>query len=285
MSLLSCELEPLLNRAAQALLGADGLYIGVGAGMGVDSGLPDFRGKEGFWNAYPPVAQLGLSFSEMANPQWFDRDPEFAWGFYGHRLNLYRATKPHEGFDILRRWGEATPGGAFVFTSNVDGHFQKAGFDVAQVNEHHGSINHLQCVENCGQEIWPAMNFEVEVDESTLRAASPLPSCPACGQLARPNILMFGDCCWDPSRSDKQKIRHDKWLRKQEEGKMILIEIGAGMDIPSVRYQCEAVLLDKRGKLIRINIRDSEVPAGNISLPIGGLEALRQIDAILDDWR
>jgi len=285
MTLLSCELEPLLNRAAQALLGADGLYIGVGAGMGVDSGLPDFRGKEGFWNAYPPVAQLGLSFSEMANPQWFDRDPEFAWGFYGHRLNLYRATKPHEGFDILRRWGEATPGGAFVFTSNVDGHFQKAGFDVAQVNEHHGSINHLQCVENCGQEIWPAMNFEVEVDESTLRAASPLPSCPACGQLARPNILMFGDCCWDPSRSDKQKIRHDKWLRKQEEGKMILIEIGAGMDIPSVRYQCEAVLLDKRGKLIRINIRDSEVPAGNISLPIGGLEALRQIDAILDDWR
>jgi len=285
MSLLSCELEPLLNRAAQALLGADGLYIGVGAGMGVDSGLPDFRGKEGFWNAYPPVAQLGLSFSEMANPQWFDRDPEFAWGFYGHRLNLYRATKPHEGFDILRRWGEATPGGAFVFTSNVDGHFQKAGFDVAQVNEHHGSINHLQCVENCGQEIWPAMNFEVEVDESTLRAALPLPSCPACGQLARPNILMFGDCCWDPSRSDKQKIRHDKWLRKQEEGKMILIEIGAGMDIPSVRYQCEAVLLDKRGKLIRINIRDSEVPAGNISLPIGGLEALRQIDAILDDWR
>jgi NAD-dependent SIR2 family protein deacetylase len=285
MTLLSCELEPLLNRAAQALLGADGLYIGVGAGMGVDSGLPDFRGKEGFWNAYPPVAQLGLSFSEMANPQWFDRDPEFAWGFYGHRLNLYRATKPHEGFDILRRWGEATPGGAFVFTSNVDGHFQKAGFDVAQVNEHHGSINHLQCVENCGQEIWPAMNFEVEVDESTLRAALPLPSCPACGQLARPNILMFGDCCWDPSRSDKQKIRHDKWLRKQEEGKMILIEIGAGMDIPSVRYQCEAVLLDKRGKLIRINIRDSEVPAGNISLPIGGLEALRQIDAILDDWR
>ncbi len=285
MSLLSCELESLLNRAAQALLGADGLYIGVGAGMGVDSGLPDFRGKEGFWNAYPPVAQLGLSFSEMANPQWFDRDPEFAWGFYGHRLNLYRATKPHEGFDILRRWGEAMPGGAFVFTSNVDGHFQKAGFDVAQVNEHHGSINHLQCVENCGQEIWPAMNFEVEVDEITLRAASPLPSCPACGQLARPNILMFGDWCWDSSRSDNQKIRHDKWLRKQEEGKMILIEIGAGMDIPSVRYQCEAVLLDKRGKLIRINIRDSEVPAGNISLPIGGLEALRQIDAILDDWR
>jgi|TARA_B100001079_G_scaffold262956_1_gene265625 NAD-dependent SIR2 family protein deacetylase len=285
MSLLSRELESSLNQAAQALYGANGLYIGAGAGMGVDSGLPDFRGKEGFWNAYPPVAQLGLSFSEMANPRWFDTDPEFAWGFYGHRLNLYRATKPHEGFDILRRWGEAMPGGAFVFTSNVDGHFQKAGFDVRQINEHHGSVNHLQCVENCGQEVWPAINSKVVVDESTLRAALPLPSCPACGQLARPNILMFGDWCWDSSRSGKQKIRHDKWLQQQEDEKIVLIEIGAGMGIPSVRYQCESLLVDKRGTLIRINIRDSEAPVGNISLPMGGLEALRQIDVIIDDSR
>jgi hypothetical protein len=28
---------------------------------GVDSGLPDFRGKEGFWKAYPPMAKLGLN--------------------------------------------------------------------------------------------------------------------------------------------------------------------------------------------------------------------------------
>ena len=52
--------------------------------MGVDSGLPDFRGDRGFWKAYPPYAKLGLHFAEMANPRWFDSDPELAWGFYGH---------------------------------------------------------------------------------------------------------------------------------------------------------------------------------------------------------
>ncbi len=57
------------------------------------------------------------------------------------------------------------------------------------------------------------------------------------------------------------------------------------MGIPSVRYQCESLLVDKRGTLIRINIRDSEAPVGNISLPMGGLEALRQIDVIIDDSR
>ena len=46
------------RRAAQVIAEADALLIGAGAGMGVDSGLPDFRGAQGFWRAYPPYARL-----------------------------------------------------------------------------------------------------------------------------------------------------------------------------------------------------------------------------------
>src|SRR3954464_8610293 len=67
--------------AANAIRSADAILIGAGAGMGVDSGLPDFRGSEGFWKAYPPLKKLGLSFSRIANPYWFRQDPEQAWGF------------------------------------------------------------------------------------------------------------------------------------------------------------------------------------------------------------
>src|SRR6266581_8850065 len=109
--------------------------------MGVDSGLPDFRGRDGFWRAYPPLARLGLSFEQMANPSWFDRDPALAWGFYGHRLALYRKTAPHDGFGILRSWASRMECGAFVFTSNVDGHLQEAGFPHDSVCEVHGSIH------------------------------------------------------------------------------------------------------------------------------------------------
>src|SRR5687767_732061 len=118
-----------IEEAARAIAEADALLITAGAGMGVDSGLPDFRGNEGFWKAYPPMKKLGVSFSEMANPRWFREDPAFAWGFYGHRLALYRATKPHDGFRVLREWVQEKPLGGFVFTSNVDGAFQRAGFD------------------------------------------------------------------------------------------------------------------------------------------------------------
>ena len=101
------------------VLKADALLITAGAGMGVDSGLPDFRGNDGFWKAYPPMAKLGIQFHQMANPHWFIKDPNFAWGFYGHRLNLYRNTIPHDGFKILLEIAKAKKNGYFVHTSNV----------------------------------------------------------------------------------------------------------------------------------------------------------------------
>ncbi len=75
--------------------------------MGVDSGFPDFRGAEGFWRAYPAFREKRLDFSSMASPAAFRTMPAHAWGFYGHRLALYRRTVPHAGFAILKRWGES----------------------------------------------------------------------------------------------------------------------------------------------------------------------------------
>src|SRR5215813_11430984 len=111
-----------LQQAAEAVRAADALIIGAGAGMGVDSGLPDFRGNDGFWKAYPPFR--GRSFAQLSTPHWFESDPELAWGFFGHRLQLCRNATPHGGFAILRRWAERVPLGYFVFTSNVDGQSQ-----------------------------------------------------------------------------------------------------------------------------------------------------------------
>ena len=77
------------TQAAQLIAAADALVVAAGAGIGVDSGLPDFRGKQGFWQSYPALARANLDFSEIASPQTFQRDPYLAWGFYGHRLLLY----------------------------------------------------------------------------------------------------------------------------------------------------------------------------------------------------
>jgi NAD-dependent SIR2 family protein deacetylase len=272
--------DALLHQAAQAIRSADALFIGAGAGMGVDSGLPDFRGDRGFWNAYPPYEKLGLNFVALANPRWFRTDPALAWGFYGHRLNLYRATLPHEGFRILRSWAERMRHGCFVFTSNVDGHFQRAGFAAERIVEVHGAIHWMQCLVSCGVGLFPAEAagaLPIAIDETTLRARDPLPRCPGCGGLARPNILMFGDAGWEEGRSSQQHQRMRAWLRDVPAKRLVVVECGAGTAIPTVRFECEWTAEHWSATLIRLNLRESVVPSGHIGLPVGALEGLRAI--------
>jgi NAD-dependent SIR2 family protein deacetylase len=246
--------------------------------MGVDSGLPDFRGDAGFWKAYPPFR--GKSFASVSTPHWFQTDPALAWGFFGHRLNLYRAKAPHAGFEILRRWGESRPLRYFVFTSNVDGHFQRVGFPEERVLERHGSIHYLQCARPCGSAIWPAAGIELDVEEETIRCRSALPGCPACGGVARPNILMFGDWSWLTSRHDEQAQRYEAWLRQTKGARVVAIELGAGLAIPTVRRECEW----RSDVLIRVNPREADTPEDGISLPLGALDALTRIDRCLLDY-
>lgn len=267
-----------IARAAAAIRDASALLVTAGAGMGVDSGLPDFRGNEGFWRAYPPYAKLGLSFAELANPRWFARDPAFAWGFYGHRLALYRRTVPHEGFAVLERLAARAPGGAFVFTSNVDGQFQRAGVAAERIVECHGSLHHLQCTHGCGVGILDAARYEPDVDEATFRARDPLPRCPRCDALLRPNVLMFGDGDWESDRTDAQEQRLSAWLA-QIPGQLVVIECGAGTAVPTVRNLGDRLARSGRATLVRINVREPEVPGGHVGIAEGARAALLALEA------
>ena len=261
-----------IERCAQLIHEADGLLITAGAGMGVDSGLPDFRGEGGFWKYYPALAEAGLQFEEIANPRHFETDPRLAWGFYGHRLNLYRATKPHDGFRLLRELGERMPERYFVYTSNVDGHFQEAGFDPDRLIECHGSILHLQCLARCSSDVWPAPSEPLVIDDTNCRLLSKIPRCPKCKGVARPNILMFGDSGWVGHRTKKQSIRFHAW--RQSVRYTVVIELGAGMAIPTVRL----FGMYQNCPIIRINPTDvSWLTDRDVGLEIGALAGLQNI--------
>jgi NAD-dependent SIR2 family protein deacetylase len=272
--------DPLFVHAADLIDQADALIVAAGAGMGVDSGLPDFRGDSGFWRAYPALGASGLKFTEVASPETFRRDPALAWGFYGHRLALYRRTVPHDGFAILRRWGGRMARGAFVYTSNVDGQFQRAGFDPAAIHECHGAIERLQCTRPCTLATWSAQALEPDIDEAACRWLGPLPTCPHCGALARPAILMFGDSAWIEREFEAQSDRLEKWLAGVR--RPVVVELGAGTHIPSVRHFGQRVLTRHGGRLVRINPRESMVPLrDDVGLPLGALAGLQAIDAVL----
>ncbi len=270
----------LLARAADLIEQADALVITAGAGIGVDSGLPDFRGNQGFWQAYPALGRARLEFSSVASPYTFRVDPTLAWGFYGHRLQLYRDSAPHHGYALLKEWGERMPLGYGIFTSNVDGQFQKASFDPQRIYECHGSIHHLQCMEPCGPDIWSADAFVPDVDAEACRLLNEPPACPHCGGMARPNILMFSDWEWNERRSSVQEAHLLAWLKQAH--RPLVIEVGAGTAIPSVRHFGQRVMMQHGGRMIRINPQDPQVAsADDVGLPITALEALTAIAALL----
>jgi hypothetical protein len=125
------------------------------------------------------------------------------------------------------------PQGAFVFTSKVDGQFQRAGFHDEQLVECHGSIHHLQCSRPCSEDIWPADAVQPAVDTE--------------------------NCLMRPPR-------------------LVVIEIGAGTDLPSVWRMCEA----QDRPLVRINPREPEVPsARDIGIAAGALETLEGLRDVL----
>ncbi len=271
-----------VERASAAVGAADALLIAAGAGMGVDSGLPDFRGGDGFWSAYPALAARGIAWTDLAQPAAFRHRARLAWGFYGHRLNLYRATRPHAGFALLHRWAQEKPLGAFVFTSNVDGQFQTAGFDPGRIVECHGSLHALQCATPCSETIWAVDRLSVTVDPETCEAVGALPQCPHCGGVARPNLLLFDDWDWLYAPYAAQEARLVAWEAAVERARarLAVIELGAGSAIPTVRrfsQRCQRL----GASLVRINPREFGGAVGTIGIDSGALDALTQIDRLL----
>lgn len=282
------------KKAARLISDADVLFISAGAGMGVPGGLGTFRGKAaGVW---PPLEKLKLQFQDMSNPARFKEDdkygPNWAWSFWKWRYTAYTGSEPHEGYQQLLDWSNMKKKPTFVFTTNIDDHFLKAGFD--RVLEHHGTVKYLQCSREDStcpdyDKMWlPEKNLieNLQVDPATDQITSPLPTCNGCKKVARPTVLMFGDGKVLRTRIDKQTKDYNHWkkeINKSGKLKMVAIEIGAGVAIPTARRESEKISKEFSCPLIRINPEHPEVSNAadrveHISISEGAEEALKQIN-------
>eukprot|EP00933_Yihiella_yeosuensis_P065119 TRINITY_DN68771_c0_g1_i1.p1 TRINITY_DN68771_c0_g1~~TRINITY_DN68771_c0_g1_i1.p1 ORF type:complete len:373 (+),score=63.96 TRINITY_DN68771_c0_g1_i1:55-1173(+) len=301
-----------VQTAAQWLLEAESMLVGSGAGMGVDAGLGTFRGEHaGVWE---PLERHGIDYAEVCQTRWFDEDPSFAWAFWAHCERLYARTHVHAGYGIVSQWASRYKGrgGAFSLTTNIDGHWRKAGWPERSLLERHGRCGLLQCSKNCSDEVWSpgneqelpplAIDCDDRVDESRM------PLCEECGTVARPNVLMFGDALFAVKEQKLQTLRYKDWLngirsknkfrRKLARGRgakgaaqgvvsslsgLVCVEIGCGTTVPTVRRELERLCSLEGARLIRVNPENSSVPqalADNgqaVTIPMNALGALLAI--------
>ena len=128
--------------------------------------------------------------------------------------------------------------------------------------------------------MWPADYFVPELDEARCLLLNATPRCPRCGAIARPNILMFSDSAWVDGRSEAQQ----RGLRRRldgVQGLVVVVEIGAGTAVPSVRHFSQAYT--RRGaRLVRINVREPAVAdARDVGIAAPALATLQAIATMM----
>ncbi len=253
------------------------IVITTGAGMGVDSGLADYRGNSGQWGKVEN--DTNLNAVEVANPKYFSENTKYVWKMFAQRMIEYQKTIPHKGFDILLKWIKAFNLDYFVLTSNVDEQFIKAGFDNQKYRELHGSIFYLQCNKPCNDKVW---RYDFDLDEFTTEInKNKFPVCPDCGELVRPNVYMFRDYSYIPKRTNEQKERFQDFLNKNKDNELIVFEIGSGPHVQSIRKKTRMLGINFNAHIVRINPKDSKIKAPHIGLAKGALEALTEIDEFI----
>jgi hypothetical protein len=99
--------------------------------------------------------------------------------------------------------------------------------------------------------------------------------------MARPNVLMFGDAQWLEERTEAQRATYTRWLDETRGAMLAIVECGAGTGVPTVRMHSERLARRPGATLVRLNVREPDVPAGQVGLPLGAAEALRRIDSLV----
>ena len=251
------DLSSAYRAAADAVRSAEALVIGAGAGMGVDSGLPDFRGPEGFWKAYPPLA--AGHFWERSTPPGSGPIPPSPGASTGTgststappprtRGSPFSALGRTPARDPLRRYrqrGRAVPEGGVR-----GGRRGTTRLDPSPAVPPGGA----------GGGSGEAERSTVDVHEATMRARSALPRCPMAG-LARPNILMFGDGGWIGRRTDDQEANLETFYQGHAGEPMTVLEIGAGTAVPTIRLFAERLGDTHGATVIRVDPREPRIVA------------------------
>ncbi|UPT76666.1 NAD-dependent deacetylase [Sulfurovum sp. XGS-02] len=272
-----------INRSSKlcincTLQASDAILVCAGAGMSVDSGLPTYRDEEGFWNDYPPYRELRKDYQTMASPYGFTSDPNFAWGFFGHQYELYKNIQPHIGYYLLLYFLHSKRN-YFVVTTNVDGHFIKSGYTKSRLHEAHGSILELQCTLPCQRSSWDVdKNMSIKIDTLSMTAQDPLPHCPNCHSVARPNIFMFGDTDESYIWEERQKSADSfmRWKQNNLDKKVVILEIGVGAEGLKKHVQKYAREF-KNATLIRINPEVDNIYKVDFHINKGVLNALKNL--------
>lgn len=240
-----------LNEAAGLILASKWPIALTGAGISVDSGIPDFRGAGGIWERYDPM--------EYGTIHAFRADPAKVWKMLTELSDMVSSARPnpgHKGLADLERLGLLKA----IITQNIDNLHQEAGN--TEVIEFHGNGNYLTCM-MCGGK------YEAEVTADKARADGNWPpECPSCSQVLKPDVVFFGEMI--PSAALAGSMMH------ADKADLILVLGTSATVVPA--SQIPISVKQRGGRIIEFNLEQTQLSPmadmtilGNTSLTMPAL--------------
>ncbi len=271
------ETDKLIDECAALIHDSRRIAFLTSAGMSADSNIPTFRDKEGYWSNFPPFREKGLEAQDLASPWAFRNELAHAWAFYEWRRQNAHENQPHAGYTIINKWIDEKLEDAFIPTTNTDGYHLRSGCPADKVKEVHGSMWRLQCLNVCSHDYWDEESVPLcDLDHETMNASN-FPTCPRCGGIARPHILMFGD--GEYTGHPEQERNFYDFARKAVD---LVILVGSSGAIPTNDYL--ALEFTRQGApVININLDPSanSIVGTEYLLALKGKEAFEKLDAAL----
>lgn len=190
------ELPRGLRERMDSLRDGGRLVVLSGAGISAESGIPTFRGREGYW----VVGAREYQPQELATMAMFRRVPEEVWSWYLYRRTVCRAAAPNDGHRAVVELERALGERFRLITQNVDGLHLRAGSSLERSYQIHGNIDFARCLEPPNSGVWPLPEDLApkgrgepltKQERAVLHAGSG--ECP-CRGWARPHVLWFDEC-------------------------------------------------------------------------------------------
>lgn len=251
------------EKCSELLRDADRVLIAAGSGLSVDAGI-DYMDKVSFAQRFPGLVKHGFRMKAelMGYTGW---SPALQWGYLSVHVNDVRfQALEHPVYSRLFDLVSAKD--YFVITSNVDGMFVKNGFAEDRLFTPQGDYALMQCLTPCRNTTWatkPVIDPIIPtVDPVTQEVTDPgvIPYCPHCRGPVFMNVRGGHWFIEDPY--EEQAKRFSRWVNCALESRLLVIEIGAGFNTPSViRWPMERIVYTHpQADLIRVNLHWPKVP-------------------------
>jgi NAD-dependent deacetylase len=270
-------LDPALRDRVHAA-GAGRVVVLTGAGISAESGIPTFRGKEGYWT----VGSREYHPQELATWEAFSAMPWEVWAWYLYRRGVCRRASPNPAHAAVVALDAAIGERLTLITQNVDGLHRRAGSPAERTYEIHGNLDRMRCAAACVADSFalpddvpdlgrgpatapPGDDASVARGGAVDAATRRLLACPRCGGPARPHVLWFDETY------DEPRYRLDS-SRRAAAAADLLIVVGTSAQT-NLPWQVVRIAAGRGAVIVDVNVEANpfaeiaEVHGGAIRAP------------------